>query len=172
MGVDATGKYVFVANYGDGTVSVLPVGAGGTLGAPLSTLTVGAEAHMIVPDPSNRFVFVPCKGADYVAQFVFDDATGALTPNVTPHVVTAAGAGPRHLAFHPNGKLAVGRSIPARLRARPHGHASLRRERDVERRGPVSVRSGARNADRRGDVVAMTMASVVDVVRLPAIATH
>jgi 6-phosphogluconolactonase len=104
--VDGSGKYVLVANYGDGTVSVLPVQAGGGVGAPLATLAVGANAHMIVPDPSNRFVFVPCLGADYVAQFVFDAGTGKLTPNATPHVATAAGAGPRHIAFHPNGKLA------------------------------------------------------------------
>jgi 6-phosphogluconolactonase len=104
--VDATGKYVLVANYGDGTVSVLPVLAGGKLGAALSTLTVGTNAHMILPDPSNHFVFVPCLGSDYVAQFLFDPSSGALTPNATPHVATAAGAGPRHLAFHPNGKLA------------------------------------------------------------------
>jgi 6-phosphogluconolactonase len=104
--VDATGKYVLVANYGDGTVSVLPVQTGGKLGAALMTLNVGANAHMILPDPSNRFVFVPCLGADYVAQFVFDASTGALTPNATPHVTTAAGAGPRHIAFHPNGKFA------------------------------------------------------------------
>jgi 6-phosphogluconolactonase len=104
--VDATGKWVFVANYGDGTVSVLPVLTGGKLGGPLSTLTVGTNAHMMIPDPTNHFVFVPCLGKDYVAQFVFDDTTGALTPNAVPTLATASGAGPRHLAFHPNGKLA------------------------------------------------------------------
>lgn len=104
VSVDATGRWVFVANYGDGTVSVLPVKPTGALGAPATTLTVGAEAHMIVADPSNRFVFVPCKGADYVAQFLFDASTGALTPNAVPHLATVAGAGPRHLAFHPNGR--------------------------------------------------------------------
>ncbi len=104
--VDATGNYVFVANYTSGSVSVLPVLTGGKLGAALTTLTVGTEAHMMIADPSNRFVFVPCLGSDYVAQFLFDASTGALTPNATPTVATATGAGPRHLAFHPNGKLA------------------------------------------------------------------
>jgi 6-phosphogluconolactonase len=61
---------------------------------------------MIVADPSDRFVFVPCKGADYVAQFLFDASTGKLTPNAVPRFATAAGAGPRHLAFHPDGKTA------------------------------------------------------------------
>jgi 6-phosphogluconolactonase len=106
VSIDATDRFVFVANYGDGTVSVLPVGTAGKLSPPVQTLVVGAQAHMAVADPSNRFVFVPCKGSDYVAQFVFDGSTGRLTPNAVPRVATAAGAGPRHLAFHPNGKVA------------------------------------------------------------------
>jgi 6-phosphogluconolactonase len=100
--VDGSGKWVLVANYGDGTISVLPVMGDGSLGAPAQTLTAGAQAHMIQPDPSNRFVFVPCKGADFVAQYVFDAAMGKLTPNATAHVATATGAGPRHIAFHPS----------------------------------------------------------------------
>ncbi len=106
VSVDATGKHVFVANYGDGTVAVLPVLANGHLGEATDSRSVGANAHMIVAEPSNRFVFVPCKGADYVAQFHLDTAQGKLVPNATPHVMTRPGAGPRHIAFHPGGKLA------------------------------------------------------------------
>jgi 6-phosphogluconolactonase len=106
VSLDRADRYLLVANYGDGSVSVIPVGAGGRLGPPIQTLGVGAQAHMIIADPSNRFVFVPCKGADYVAQFLFDGATGKLAPNAVARVATAAGAGPRHLAFHPNGRLA------------------------------------------------------------------
>ena len=104
--VDATGKCVLVANYGGGTTSVLPVQANGGLGNPASTLNVGAIAHMILPDPSNLFLFVPCLGADYIAQFTFDATTGILTPNATQQVNAASGAGPRHIAFHPNGHFA------------------------------------------------------------------
>jgi 6-phosphogluconolactonase len=93
-----------VANYTSGTVAVLPIQPDGSLGAAVDTETVGAMAHMIVADPSDRFVFVPCLGADYVAQFLFDATTGKLTPNAVPHLATTAGAGPRHLAFHPDGK--------------------------------------------------------------------
>jgi 6-phosphogluconolactonase len=106
VSVDATGKWALVANYGDGKVSVLPVQAGGRLGDATDTQTVGANAHMAVTDPSSKFVFVPCKGADYVAQFVLDASAGKLVPNATPRLATAAGAGPRHIAFHPGGKLA------------------------------------------------------------------
>jgi len=100
--VDGSGKWVLVANYGDGTVSVLPIMGDGSLGAPVQTLSAGNEAHMIEPDPSNRFVFVPCLGADYIAQYVFDATTGKLTPNAKPTVAAASGAGPRHIAFHPS----------------------------------------------------------------------
>jgi len=106
LSVDATGKWVFVANYGDGTVAVLPVTATGSLADATDTKSPGANAHMIIADPSNKFVFVPCKGADVVAQYVFDATKGTLTPNAVPSMATAKGAGPRHLAFHPNGKWA------------------------------------------------------------------
>lgn len=99
--VDGSGKWVLVANYGDGTASVLPVKGDGSLGAPVQTLSPGANAHMIAPDRSNRFVFVPCLGSDWIAQYVFDAASGTLTPNAVPHVATTSGAGPRHIAFHP-----------------------------------------------------------------------
>ncbi len=79
----------------------MPVQSDGSVGAAVATRTVGANAHMIVADPSNRYVFVPCLGADYVAQFLFDDTTGTLTPNAVATVSTPSGAGPRHLAFHP-----------------------------------------------------------------------
>jgi 6-phosphogluconolactonase len=106
VSVDATGKFVLVANYGDGSVSVLPVQTDGSLAAAVDTESVGVEAHMILTDPTNHFAFVPCLGSDYVAQFLFDATTGKLTPNAVPHVATASGAGPRHLAFHPNGRYA------------------------------------------------------------------
>jgi 6-phosphogluconolactonase len=104
--VTVDGPWVMVANYTSGTVAVLPVKADGSLGPAVDTETVGSLAHMIVPDPGDHFVFVPCKGSDYVAQFTFDAATGQLTANATPHLPTATGAGPRHLAFHPDGTTA------------------------------------------------------------------
>jgi 6-phosphogluconolactonase len=106
VSVDATGRFVLVANYDGGSVAVLPVGAGGLLGNAVDVRAAGAGAHMTVLDPSNRFLFVPCRDADHVAQFVFDASTGKLTPNAVPRVATGADAGPRHLAFHPNGRFA------------------------------------------------------------------
>ncbi|HEV3192427.1 MAG TPA: lactonase family protein [Polyangiaceae bacterium] len=104
ISVDATGKYVFAANYDTGTVAVLPVGAGGKLSAATDSQNAGMYAHMALVDPSNQFVFVPCLGSDYIAQYRFDAVAGKLLPNAVPQVATAPMAGPRHLAFHPSGK--------------------------------------------------------------------
>ena len=102
VGVDRSGAYVLVANYTDGSVATLAIRGDGGVAAPHS-YAAGKNAHMIVTDPSNHYAFVPCLGSDYVAQYGFDAATGALTPNSVPHLATAAGAGPRHLAFAPDG---------------------------------------------------------------------
>jgi 6-phosphogluconolactonase len=106
IAVDASGKYVLVANYGNGTVSVAPVQANGGLGAVTQTLSPGANAHQVVLDPSNKYAFVPCLGVDRLHQYVFDAQTGTLTANATPSLATAAGAGPRHLAFAPSAPFA------------------------------------------------------------------
>lgn len=102
VSVDRTGKVVLAANYGSGTVAVLPLDENGDLSAATDVETPGVNAHQIVTDPSNAFVFVPCKGSDHIAQFTLDTQNGALSPNAVPTASAAAGAGPRHLAFHPS----------------------------------------------------------------------
>ena len=102
VSVDRSGRYVLVANYGDGAIAVLPIRADGGLGAAQQTQKAGTNAHMILTDPANHFAFVPCLGSGYLAQYTFDPATGQLAANAVPHVMTATGAGPRHLAFSPD----------------------------------------------------------------------
>jgi 6-phosphogluconolactonase len=106
VSVDHSGKYVMVANYDGGTTRVFPIGADGSLGAPSDDKAPGKWSHMILADAANKFVFVMNKGSDLISQYVFDAEHGTLTPNAVPTVMTAAGAGPRHLAFHPNGEFA------------------------------------------------------------------
>lgn len=101
--VDRSGRYVLVANYGNGVVAVFAIQSTGALAAAQQTFVAGANAHMIITDPSNHYAFVPCLGSDWVAQYLFDPTTGMLTPNAVPHLTTASNAGPRHLAFAPNG---------------------------------------------------------------------
>jgi 6-phosphogluconolactonase len=104
VSTDHTGKFVFVANYNGGNVSVLPVGTHGTLGAAVASAEhgAGAQAHAVVIDPSNQFLFVPNKGRSDVSQYRFDAQSGVITPNSPAALALPAGAGSRHLAFHPS----------------------------------------------------------------------
>jgi 6-phosphogluconolactonase len=102
LAVDGSGKWILVANYGSGDVGILPIQADGSAGAPTS-LHAGANAHQVVLDANDALAWVPCLGANYVAQYSFDAAAGKLTPSTPPTVAAAAAnAGPRHLALHPN----------------------------------------------------------------------
>jgi 6-phosphogluconolactonase len=115
--VDPSGRWVLVANYGGGSIAVLPLRPGGELG-PASTFvqhsgsSVNAQrqtaphAHGIYADPANRFVFVPDLGIDRVLVYRWAPATGELEPNDPAAAVLAPGAGPRHLVFHPGGRFA------------------------------------------------------------------
>jgi 6-phosphogluconolactonase len=104
MAIDQTGRWLLVAHYTSGTITVLPIGEDGAVtGAPSDVEATGTNTHQVVVDPSNRYVFVPCVGDNHVAQLVFDADDGTLEPNAPAAVVSEAGAGPRHLALHPDG---------------------------------------------------------------------
>jgi 6-phosphogluconolactonase (cycloisomerase 2 family) len=64
------------------------------------------KAHCAVIDAGNKNVYVPVLGGDIVMELKFDPATGTVSPNGPGEVATRAGAGPRHLTLHPNGKFA------------------------------------------------------------------
>jgi len=116
LALDATGHWLAVANYGTGSVAVLPVGADGRLGEAVAfdqhhgssvnkERQEGPHAHEAVFSPDNRFLLVPDLGLDQILVYKFDAATGSIKPNDPPFAVVARGSGPRHLAFHPNGKV-------------------------------------------------------------------
>ena len=113
--VDREGKNVLVANYGGGSVAVVPIEADGSLGTPTATIThrgssvnpqrqEAPHAHCVTLDAANRFAFVTDLGLDRILIYRFDPARGALTPNDPPSVAVKPGAGPRHFAFHPDGR--------------------------------------------------------------------
>ncbi len=117
VSVDQTGKFLFAANYGSGSVACLPLQADGSIGAassffqqegsgPNKGRQAGPHAHGIYPDVANRFVYVPDLGTDDIFIYRFDATKGTLTPNEPKSGRVAPGAGPRHLAFHPKGSFA------------------------------------------------------------------
>src|SRR5499426_108998 len=103
--VDRTGRFLLGASYPGHRVTVNPIGAPGKVGPPQQVLENHPNAHSILPDAANRFVLVPTLGNDRVNLFAFDAATGKLTPTASPAAETRPKAGPRHLVYHPGGKL-------------------------------------------------------------------
>ena len=112
--VDAEGNHVLVANYGGGSVEVLPILESGQVGDPTSFVqhegsSVNSErqtcphAHGIYLDAANRFAFVPDLGLDKIFVYRFNAKTGSLSPNDPPYAAVKPGSGPRHFAFHPDG---------------------------------------------------------------------
>ena len=115
--VDKTGRHVLVANYMSGSVCVLPVQEDGSLGEATDFIQhhgssidperqEGPHAHSVVLDEVNRYAFVPDLGLDKIMIYRFDSIRGKLEPNDEPWVKVRAGAGPRHFAFHPDGRYA------------------------------------------------------------------
>ena len=112
LAIDATGRWLLVSNYGSGSVGVLPIQQNGALGdlsclvqhqgsGPNSARQEGPHAHSATFSPDQRFVIITDLGVDALITYIFDAHTGQLH---TPHrTATRPGAGPRHLAFHPNG---------------------------------------------------------------------
>ena len=107
--LDATSRFLVVANYSSGSVAVLPLGADGSL-QPVSQLfeltgTPGPDPvqqssshpHAVIFDPSRRFVIVPDKGFDRTFIFRFEDGWIALNQAMP----SRPGAAPRHCIFHP-----------------------------------------------------------------------
>src|SRR5215469_14318433 len=105
VSTDRTGQWLFTASYGGDKLAVSPIGASGLVEAEaIQVIPTGRNAHSILADRSNKFVYAATLGANQVLQFTFDAKTGKLTPNDPPAVSPAAGHGPRHLAFSPNDK--------------------------------------------------------------------
>ncbi|HKB38992.1 MAG TPA: lactonase family protein [Gemmataceae bacterium] len=113
--VDRAGKNVLVANYGGGSVACLPIGEDGKLGEASSFVQhkgkgtdprrqEGPHGHSINLDAANHFAFAADLGLDKVLVYRFDADKGTLTPNDPPSASVAPASGPRHFAFHPDGR--------------------------------------------------------------------
>jgi len=116
LSFDKTGKYVLVANYSSGTIAVFPVLADGRLGehtalvkdegatGPNKERQEAPHAHWIGVTPGNLFAFVADLGLDEIMMYRFDANKGSLVPHEPAFATLDPGAGPRHIAIHPNGR--------------------------------------------------------------------
>ena len=64
IALDRTGRWLFSASYGGHRIGVNPIDDDGRALAPHQDLPTAANAHALRTDPSNRFAFAPCLGAD------------------------------------------------------------------------------------------------------------
>jgi len=109
LSTDRSGRFLLGASYTGNRFSINAIRDGGAVDpAPLAVVTTGPHAHAIATDLSNHFLFATNLGDDRILQYRFDAKTGTLTPNVPPAVRTRTGAGPRHIAFHPDGRFVFG----------------------------------------------------------------
>ena len=105
VSTDRSGRYLFTASYGGDKIAVSPIGENGLVEAEaIQVIPTGRNAHSILPDRSNKFVYAATLGANQVLQFTFDSSTGKLTANEPASISPTAGHGPRHMAFSPDNK--------------------------------------------------------------------
>lgn len=109
VSVHPSGRYLLTANYGDGTVVVHGIADDGSIGESTDLIQhQGSDrephAHQILTDPSGQWVLAVDLGADSVYVYALDAETGKLSQN--QQLTLPTGAGPRHLAFHPESGLA------------------------------------------------------------------
>jgi 6-phosphogluconolactonase len=115
--LDRTGRYLAVANYTGGNFALLPVDATGKLGpakvvvagqgsGPNRQRQEGPHGHSVVFDAQNNFLIGSDLGIDRLLVYRFSAASGALVAHDPASASLPPGAGPRHFAFHPDGRFA------------------------------------------------------------------
>ncbi|MEZ6124623.1 MAG: lactonase family protein [Planctomycetaceae bacterium] len=127
VSIHPSGRFLLVANYFGGSVSVLPIQSDGKLSEPSDVRTdtgpIGpaqaphapegsfafsghdrTHAHMIQSDAAGKFILHVDLGLDRLYVWAFDDRTGKLSAGTPGWVALPPGDGPRHFHFHPNGQ--------------------------------------------------------------------
>ena len=100
ISTDHSGRFIFSASYNAGSVGVVRLQEG----LPVETVDVveGLEGcHSANISPDNRTLWVPALKQDRICLFTLSD-DGKLVAQTPEDVKTVEGAGPRHMAFHPN----------------------------------------------------------------------
>ncbi len=119
VSLSSTGKHALVANYGSGSIAALPLNEDGGLQPASSAVQhhgssvnpdrqEGPHAHMIAPVPGGGYVLAVDLGLDRIFAYRLDPNSGTLAAADEPAGAHAEpGAGPRHFAFTPDGRIVV-----------------------------------------------------------------
>ncbi len=109
-------KWLAVANYSGGSVSILPVLENGDLGKLRSTIQYSGKgfnperqeaphAHAAVFSKDGRILAVTDLGLDKIILYPFDQNSGEIDSDKAIVTNLKPGAGPRHVVFHPTNHL-------------------------------------------------------------------
>lgn len=113
LAIDPSGRWMAVSNYGSGSVAIFPILPDGRLGerralmqheghGPNQQRQEGPHAHSTTFMPDNQTVIVADLGIDQLVVYDFDAEKGEVARKFAADALP--GAGPRHLALHPNGR--------------------------------------------------------------------
>lgn len=113
---DPSGRFLFVANYLGGNVSVFRLTPEGGLASrialhphtghgPDASRQEGPHPHYTGLTPDGRFLSVVDLGIDRIVTYPLDAERGINPAGRMDSAVTSPGAGPRHLVFADNGKI-------------------------------------------------------------------
>lgn len=113
VSLDRTGRMAMTANYGGGSVASYRILPDGRVSEAVSFFqhegkSVNAKrqerphAHSINAAPDNRFAVACDLGTDEILIYAIDPPSGTMRKHGA--VKLAPGSGPRHFAFHPNGR--------------------------------------------------------------------
>jgi 6-phosphogluconolactonase len=112
LAVDPSGQYLVVALYMGASYVVLPIGADGSLGAPVDEIAQQGSGpnkerqeaphpHAVTFDPAGRYIATADLGIDKVESFELQEGKLAKVSEVAME----PGSGPRHVAFNPDGTM-------------------------------------------------------------------
>ncbi len=115
INIDPSGRCLLTTNYSDGYAEVFPIEPDGTVGprsqkvmfagsGPDRSRQLSAHPHSVNVDPTGRFAIIADLGQDKLFVYRLDPARAALSPNDPPFAEMDPGVGPRHFAFHPDGR--------------------------------------------------------------------
>jgi 6-phosphogluconolactonase len=113
ISIDSAGRHAFFANYVGGSVGAASISPEGKLeltsffqhaGSSVLPRQASPHAHSIDLDPAGRFAVCADLGLDKVMIYQYDPVKGKIKANDPAFVKVAAGSGPRHFAFRPDGR--------------------------------------------------------------------
>jgi 6-phosphogluconolactonase len=103
---DRSGRFLLAASYPGNKLTINPISDNGIVVEKTTQIVADRpKSHCILVDAANKYVYATSLGADTVMEWKFDPTKGTLSPIGPGIIQTRPGAGPRHMALHPSGRL-------------------------------------------------------------------